>query len=181
MNELVLQVHTIGHRAGLSKEVRREIAAPAELGTAAIGVPENSPIALDLLLQSVSEGIYVSGTIDAQTVGECVRCLDPLAGATSVPIDELFLYPEAVTRAVDDGDEDAQEMYVSDGDTLDLEGALRDAVVTALPFQPLCRDDCPGLCPTCGVRLADAEEGHRHDVIDPRLAVLAELLEEDDS
>ena len=49
---------------------------------------------------------------------------------------------------------------------------LRDAVVLALPFQPLCRDDCPGLCTECGARLAD-DPGHQHEsAIDPRWATL---------
>jgi uncharacterized protein len=53
---------------------------------------------------------------------------------------------------------------------------LRDVVVPALPFQPVCRDDCPGLCSQCGARLADDPE-HEHDVVDPRWAALQGLLE----
>jgi uncharacterized protein len=57
---------------------------------------------------------------------------------------------------------------------------LRDAVVLALPFQPLCQDDCPGLCVECGARLAD-DPDHRHeDPTDPRWAALAELATDDD-
>ena len=51
---------------------------------------------------------------------------------------------------------------------------LHDAVVLALPLQPLCRDDCPGLCATCGARLADDPE-HHHDKVDPRWAGLQDL------
>ena len=60
-------------------------------------------------------------------------------------------------------------------DLVDLEPLLRDAVVLALPFQPLCRDDCPGLCTECGARLAD-DPDHAHEAaIDPRWAALAQL------
>ena len=68
-------------------------------------------------------------------------------------------------------------MFVEDKwgpDLMDLEEVVRDAVVTSLPFQPVCRDDCPGLCSECGARLAD-DPDHHHDVIDPRWSALADL------
>ena len=84
-------------------------------------------------------------------------------------IGELFSYPE--NRVAEDADEDVR--LVQD-ELIDLEPVLRDAVVLALPFQPVCREDCPGLCATCGARLADDPE-HHHDVIDPRWAALGAL------
>ena len=69
---------------------------------------------------------------------------------------------------------------VKEYDLLDLEPLLRDAVVLSLPFQPLCRDDCPGLCIECGARLAD-DPGHQHEEpIDPRWAALQGLTQTDD-
>jgi uncharacterized protein len=65
------------------------------------------------------------------------------------------------------------------GDLVDLEGAVRDAVVLALPQAPLCRDDCPGLCPQCGAHLAD-DPGHVHETSDPRWSALAGLITEND-
>ena len=53
---------------------------------------------------------------------------------------------------------------------------MRDAVVLALPFRPLCRPDCAGLCPECGVRLDDAEPGHHHEQLDPRWSALGSLF-----
>ena len=71
----------------------------------------------------------------------------------------------------DDEDDDVSRL---EGDLLDLEPLLRDAVVLALPFQPLCRDDCPGLCTECGARLAD-DPDHQHDEpVDPRWAALGQ-------
>ena len=75
------------------------------------------------------------------------------------------------------GDEEAEELPRTDGNILDLEEVVRDSIVADLPYSPLCEADCEGLCPECGVRLADAEKGHAHESIDPRLAVLADLLE----
>ena len=84
---------------------------------------------------------------------------------------ELFVYEES------DAEDEALRM---EGDLLDLEPVLRDAVVLSLPFQPLCRDDCPGLCVECGARLAD-DPDHQHDeAIDPRWAALQTLGEATD-
>ena len=79
-----------------------------------------------------------------------------------------------------DTDEDEDVSKLED-DLLDLEPLLRDAVVLALPFQPVCRPDCPGLCPQCGARLAD-EPDHQHEqAIDPRWAGLEGLVIGDDT
>jgi uncharacterized protein len=83
-----------------------------------------------------------------------------------VDYQELYLYPDEETE-----DEDA--MWLS-GDLIDLEPVVHDAVVLALPQQPLCRDDCPGLCVECGARLAD-DPGHRHEHVDQRWAALERL------
>ena len=58
-------------------------------------------------------------------------------------------------------------------DQIDLEPVLADSVGLELPLHPVCREDCEGLCPECGVRLAIAESGHSHDILDPRWAGLA--------
>jgi uncharacterized protein len=137
----------------------RTVPAPTDLGVDVIGVPEGSQIQLDLRLESVVEGVLVSGSALVRFEGECVRCLDELSFDNAVPFQELYFYPD---QSVDD--EEARRL---EGDAFDLEPVLRDAVVLGLPFQPVCRDDCPGLCPECGVRLADVPD-HAHDRDDPR-------------
>jgi uncharacterized protein len=149
------------------RKLSRSVPAPAGLGVVVLGVPQGSPVELELRLESVMEGVLVSGTAAAQVEGECVRCLDPITSSLVVDLQELFAYPGA---EIDDDDE--SELHQLEGDLLDLEPVLRDAVVLALPFQPLCRNDCPGLCPECGARLAD-EPDHGHEKIDPRWAVLS--------
>ena len=69
--------------------------------------------------------------------------------------------------------EEDEERQIED-DMIDLEPVLRDAVLPSLPFQPVCRDDCPGLCSQCGARLEDDPE-HHHEQIDPRWAALEAL------
>jgi uncharacterized protein len=101
--------------------------------------------------------------------GECSRCLGPIAGHVEIGLTELFAYPDSTTEATTEEDEVGR---VVDG-TIDLEQPIVDAVGLELPLSPLCREDCPGLCPRCGVALAEAEPGHHHDEIDPRWAKLA--------
>ena len=122
-------------------------------------------------VESVSEGVLVTGTVAAPTVGECARCLTPVNGRVQVRLTELFAYPDSATEATTEEDEVG---HIVD-DTIDLEQSIIDAVVLDLPFSPVCTPDCPGLCPECGVALA-AEPGHHHDRIDSRWAKLADLL-----
>lgn len=156
------------------RPLSRSVPAPAHLGVAVLGVPEGSALELDLRLESVVEGVLVSGTVTATMSGECVRCLDPVTAPLVVDLQELYAFPGARPGSEPDEDDDTEPLPEMAGDLIDLEPALRDAVVLALPLQPLCRDDCPGLCPECGARLEDDPE-HSHDAVDPRWAALREL------
>jgi uncharacterized protein len=175
---LVLDTRELGRRAGSMREVTRTVPAPTNLGLGVIGVPEASPLELDIRLEAVVEGVLVSGSARARLAGECVRCLEPVSSRVDVAFQELYVYPEDPAhghgpRTANAEDEDGTARLV--GDLLDLEPVLRDAVVLALPFQPVCRDDCPGLCSECGARLAD-DPDHQHASIDPRWAALQGLL-----
>jgi DUF177 domain-containing protein len=167
---LVLDTRELGRRPGSQHKVSRSVPAPADLGIEVLRVPEGSPVDLDLRLEAVMEGVLVTGTARAALEGECVRCLGPITDDIEVDLQELYVYDDLDT----DPDEDDEVSTLQD-DLVDLEPLLRDAVVLALPFQPLCEDDCPGLCPDCGARLAD-DPDHAHEAaIDPRWAALADL------
>ncbi len=121
------------------------------------------------------EGVLVTGTATAELAGECARCLEPLAEELGIRFQELFVYEDQSYSDEDD------ETSVLEDDLLDLEPLLRDSVVLALPFRPLCRDDCPGLCTECGARLAD-DPDHSHDAaIDPRWASLTQLQQDSEA
>jgi uncharacterized protein len=161
------------------REVSLTVPAPAGIGIMSIGVPPGSGIELDLRLESVIEGVLVTGTALVQLVGECSRCLDPISDELEVDLQELFLYGETDARGRpvrrnEQDDEDDEQHHVVD-EHIDLEPVLRDAVVLDLPLAPVCREDCPGLCPQCGFRLED-DPAHQHDVIDPRWAALGGVL-----
>jgi uncharacterized protein len=172
-NPFRFELRELGRRAGALREFRRSVPAPAGLGLDLVGVPEGAPLALDLRFESVTEGVLVTGTVTAPITGQCGRCLDPLSAEIVVEICELFAYPDSSTERTTEED----EIHRIDGDTLDVEPAVRDAVVLGLPWTPLCRPDCAGLCPTCGQRLAELPAGHTHETIDPRWAGLARFTE----
>ncbi|MFD8416798.1 MULTISPECIES: YceD family protein [unclassified Streptomyces] len=180
-NPLVFDTHELGRRPGAMQRLSREIAAPADLGIAGvIEVPEGAPLELELRLESVMEGVLVTGTVRASAEGECVRCLEPVGREIDADFQEMFSYPDADDRGrpkaepADDAEDDEDTLYLEDG-LFDLEPVLRDAVVLALPLQPVCREDCLGLCPQCGASLNDDPE-HHHDAVDIRWAALQELV-----
>jgi uncharacterized protein len=145
---------------------------PARLGLEGIYVPPSAAVELDVRLESVTEGVYVSGTARAPLAGECVRCLDPLTDEIAVELGELFAYPDSVTDETTDEDELPRVVE----ETVDTQQTVRDAIVLALPLAPLCRPDCPGLCADCGEKWADLPPGHGHETLDPRWAALRERL-----
>lgn len=178
---LVVDVHDLSRRPGSMRELDLEVAAPADLGTVVIGVPQGSTLELDLRLESVMEGVLVSGNVHAELTGECARCLEPVTDELDVTLTELYVYPERAKSAEEAGDdEEAEEVHELVGELLDLEPALRDTVVMALPFRPLCTPDCKGLCSECGVRLSDpGNEDHQHEILDPRWNALKALTGEE--
>jgi uncharacterized protein len=169
----VIDTRTLGRRPGSMRKDSYTVPAPADLGVEMVGVPEGTDVELDLMLEAVMEGVLVSGTAHAPLSGECARCLDPLTSTIEVEFQELYVYSD--TRSGESAEDDERRL---EGDLIDLEPVVRDATVLALPLSPLCRDDCPGLCPDCGVRLAEAEPDHHHDAVDPRWAALQGMLDQ---
>ncbi len=172
---LVIDTRELGRRPGSMREVRFPAPAPEDLGGELIGVPVGAEIDLDLRLESVMEGVLVSGTATAPLTGECGRCLTAVHDTMTVDLQELFAYEGAEAGPAED-----EEVHLMEGVLLDLEPALRDAVVLALPLTPLCREDCRGLCVECGERLDDLPQDHSHGAPDPRWAVLHQLSTTDD-
>ena len=169
----MLDTRELGRRPGSEREVERTVPAPADLGIEVLRVPEGSQIDLDLRLEAVMEGVLVTGSASAELTGECARCLEPIEDEIDVRFQELFVYDD---QGYSSGEDD--EVSMLEGDLVDLEPLLRDAVVLALPFQPMCEDDCPGLCPECGARLKDDPDHAHEEPIDPRWAGLAALTQD---
>jgi len=136
------------------------------LATPVAVVPEDAPVAVDAEIESVVEGLLVTGTVQARAVLRCVRCLRERPGELRVDVRELFAVDSRA--AEDDG------YTVLPDDQLPLAAMARDALVLALPATPHCRPDCAGLCPECGADRNDVDCGHR-PAADPRWAALGDL------
>lgn len=159
-----VSVIDIVHRPGEMREKSVEVIVDDEMGNAVIGVRKGAKLHIQARLEALHDGILVSGDVETVAEGECVRCLTDVSIPVEVEFQELFAY--SFDEAFD---------YTVQDDSLDLEPLVRDAVVLSLPFQPVCQEDCLGLCPECGVRLLD-NPGHEHEApVDPRWAALAGL------
>ncbi len=174
----VVSLQPLPRQEGSVMTWEKELPAPADMGVELIGVPEGSPMAIALELQSVSEGVFVQGNVQVTLEGQCSRCLRDLALDEDETVGELVFYPERKAAFVADGDEEAEEFPEIVDDHIDLEPILRDAVVIGLPFRPLCRPDCPGLCSECGEPWDNLPDDHAHEKLDPRFDALAALQDQ---
>jgi uncharacterized protein len=180
-------------RPGERRELVKDV-APEEFGPEPWGPTFEElvgPVSLALTLEAVSEGVLVRGTVRATPQATCARCLTPVHLEQISEVTELH---RAVTApgarrgrraepafTEDELDEDAAaddlDYELIDGDTaLDLDRMVRDAVVVGQPVRVLCREDCAGLCPTCGAdRNTEACQHGEERPIDPRWEVLRAL------
>jgi uncharacterized metal-binding protein YceD (DUF177 family) len=171
-NPWSVDLRELGRRAGSMQEIDRTLPAPDGWKVELIGVPVGASVHLHLRLESVMEGVLVTGEVDAPLTGSCARCLEPLEDTLELDLQELYAYAGSTTEATSEED----EVRRVEGDFLDLEPMVRDAVVLALPLAPVCDENCAGLCVDCGERLDDLPPDHTHEVLDPRWAGLVGRL-----
>jgi uncharacterized protein len=184
-----LNTYELPRRAGEMKEYELDIVVKEKFGVELISVPAGELIEIDARLESVTEGILLSADVYAVAQGECIRCLDPVEIVIERKIQELYNYEptnergkkkrKSSTEDLTSEDLDVADEFMMEGDILDLETPVRDAIVLSLPSNPLCSQDCLGLCPECGSKWADLAEDHSHEVIDARWASLGGLTLED--
>ena len=164
-----VELRELGRRAGSMREWDKTLPALPGWGVEMIGVPAGAPVHLRLRLESVMEGVLVSGEVDVPVTGQCARCLEPVEDTLTLDVQELYAYEGSTTEATSGED----EVRRIEGEQLDLAPLVRDTVVLTLPLSPTCTPDCAGLCVDCGERLDDLPADHSHEVIDPRFAGLA--------
>ena len=165
----LVQVAALRKQNGATRVERREGLIPG-LGAVSVTVPDDEPVVLDVTLASYPGGITADGTVATAWQGECRRCGGPVGGRVVARVSERF--------APAGGTERDEEAYPLSGDELDLEPLARDAVLLELPLAPLCREDCAGLCPTCGAN-RNTESCDCAPPTDVRWAVLDALRDED--
>ena len=143
-----------------------------ELRVADSVVSANETVEADALLDSVDGGIEVTATVSAPWTGLCRRCLEPVSGRLEAHVREMYR-----PRRPGEAPEDDEETYPLSGELLDLQPLVRDAILLELPIAPLCREDCAGLCASCGADLNDGPCSCPPATGDPRWAVLDALRE----
>jgi uncharacterized protein len=165
---LVLDTRDLPRTPGAMRIVEKVVPAVEDLGLELIRVPAGSPLRLTARLESVSEGVLVSARAQAALTGECGLCLRDITDSLDVRFQQLYAYEHSTTDETTDEDEVGRVH----GELIDLEPELRDAIVLALPNHPRCREDCPGLCPDCGVPWDELPADHTHEQADSRWAAL---------
>ncbi len=141
---LKVAVVDLMRRPGTQRDIQRIV----HLGGLAVGDSSISPeadIAVVVMCESQSDSITVSGTVSAPWAATCRRCLSPVDHMMDVIVDEIF------DKRSEDGDS-----YPLAIDFIDLEPMVRDVILLELPIAPVCREDCAGLCPNCGVNRNDS-------------------------
>ncbi|MCL6445695.1 MAG: DUF177 domain-containing protein [Alicyclobacillus sp.] len=129
------------------------------------------PVDSNLTAHLADHVCHVEGHLSAEVVYHCSRCLDPCTSKLETEFDELFT--DVPGKAVDD------VHLASDGIIL-LDPYIEEAVNLALDYRPLCSEDCRGLCPECGCNRNERTCTCETRSVDPRFAVLQELLADDD-
>ncbi len=169
----VVDVRTLIGKPGAYRRIELTEAAGEAVSTAVVTVDPAEPVSADVMLESVREGILVTGAATTTGAAVCSRCLDPVRLPLTADLQELYAWT-AQEAEVDDLGELGPHLQ---GELLDLHPAIRDGLILEMPQAPLCRPECPGLCPQCGARLAD-DPDHHHDSSDPRWAALSALKDD---
>lgn len=164
-----INLHELPRRAGEMREYSLNFPAPEDVGIPLLKIPTGEEINLDFKAESVDDGVLITGIVRSHAVGECGRCLEKVEMEIDPRFQELFLY---ASRASDNPDED-DELFFLDGDVADIEIPIRDAVILSMPINPICSQDCEGLCAECGEKWRDLPDDHAHEVTDPRWTGLA--------
>lgn len=166
--------HDLPRRAGEMKQYQLTIDLQEPIGIDVIAVPKG-PLELDLKLESVAEGVLATGEFEVIAKGECIRCLDPVEIEINKSFQELYSYKPNP----DLSEEEQADQLLMDGDYIDLEPPIRDGIVLSLPINPVCTDECEGLCPECGLKWSELPMDHAHEQVDPRWSGLKGLIDLD--
>ena len=188
----LFSTHDLPRRAGEMREFFVPIEEHEPMGFDILAIAQDEPIDIELKIESVQEGVLATANVRSIASGECTRCLDPLEIDIDENFVELYEYAEdprlirkrekkmserakAKKQEEDEELDDELEVRQMDGDDIDLEGPIRDAIILNLPINPLCAPDCSGLCPECGEKWRDLPSDHAHAVVDIRWAGLQGL------
>lgn len=153
---MLIDVKSISRSRGASLTIETET-DPEEMSSTLKEYWLTRPLIFNGTLQNGGEGVMnLEGRIRTTYNGECARCLTQVEVAVDLPLSEIYRLSDLA------GAEDDAESYRYNDTVIDLSQAIRDNLVLAMPIRLLCREDCRGLCPVCGVNLNDLDDGHSH-------------------
>lgn len=161
----------VGHLLEGDRGARRDI----ELDYPEIQVSEDvslAPLQGAFRATRTGRGIYISGKLNSNVEAECTRCLTPVHVPITIELDDLFYYPPSAAPP--------GELRVGEDGIIDLAPLVRELSLLEIPMQVYCRAGCKGICVQCGKDLNEGECDCVFDDIDPRLAALQVLLDEED-
>lgn len=164
-NPLNIEVGDLIRLPGASKPLELDAHVPGlEVGLGKVA--GDGALHVTLLLEALAEGVLVTGTADGTFALECSRCLAEFTESFTVDLHEVYTYPDQP---------EVEEGFVIWDGQIDLVPAIRDAVLLAVPDNPLHDQACKGLCATCGQDLNIADCGHAHQTVDIRWEPLQRL------
>jgi uncharacterized protein len=186
-DSILIPIHNISLKPGEMKEVELSVNQHPEFHTDLIKILPDQPIDISGRLESVSEGVLATLNIETTAIGECARCLDRIEFDCNEEITQLYFYPEKIKASAkkhgkkieeeDDDDSEEDDLLFVEQDAIDLAPIIRDTLLLDLPLNPLCDENCLGLCPDCGEKWANLPEDHHHELLDPRWSALDGLKE----
>jgi uncharacterized protein len=162
-NPMLINAAELLRRPGTERRLEMEPTV-ADLGIVDQRFDVDATVEVVLRLESLTDGIVVDGHLRAPWADSCRRCLAPASGEVVCDVSEL--YQLVVTGP------DAFEIV---GDQIDLAAMIRENILLESPLAPVCRPDCAGLCPTCGIDRNLTNCDCVDAVVDPRWDALSQL------
>lgn len=170
LHDHVVNVADLVDQPGASRRVDLRLPVPEGFDFPLIDV--DGPLHLQGVIESVVDGLLVRGSLRAELGLHCARCLQAIHREATADVVELYVDPARATAEVLG---DLEEGYAIADDHIDLDALLRDGLAPSAPYQPLCTEDCQGLCAQCGADLNTTGCECGEDDLDPRWTALAQL------
>ena len=181
----IFNTHDLPHRAGEMREYQLDLKITEPVGVELLAVKPGEVIEVDLTVQSVDEGVLATARVMATATGECTRCLKPISWPIDENFTELYYYEISTNKSAnkrgsksskaDDIDLEEDDLSFMVGDEIDLEPAIRDAVILNLAVNPLCTEDCPGLEEKQGENWSYLPQVESETLADQRWAALKDF------
>jgi uncharacterized protein len=149
---------------------------PDELNPVDERVKLTAPATVNGKIRLAGNEVFVNGHVDTRAQVECDRCLKPIELPVNADFElEYITGSEYESSGVAELTEAEMSVSVFDGDALDVDEIMKEQILLAVPTRMLCREDCKGICPQCGVDRNKGECKCVTEDIDPRWAALKNL------